>query len=126
MVLLLARDLANQAGLPTLEEGLDVVAVMIPIGLNTWVAFEAQRLARGDAQRQPRLSRNADGSVEPLFGRDPPQEGQIAAPARLEREFLERHAVVHGGQPIRRCDWLTLGVADGYQLHIAKLAVHMT
>uniref|UniRef100_A0A0N4ZGX2 FHA domain-containing protein n=1 Tax=Parastrongyloides trichosuri TaxID=131310 RepID=A0A0N4ZGX2_PARTI len=67
--------------------------------------------------------RDLNGPVRTLLGRDAAQEGQIAL--RLGREAVQvaRHAVMHGGAPVRLGQRSSLIVGDGYQAELGPALI---
>src|SRR5688572_202299 len=66
----------------------------------------------GDAQRDPGAARDLDGALQSLLGRDPSEEGEIAALRRHgARAYARRKSVVYRRQPVlaRRRPALTVG-----------------
>ena len=55
---------------------------------------------RGDLERDAASDRDLDGAIDPLFGRNAAQHGEVARGHRPRRQQFFRQAVVDGADPV--------------------------
>ena len=116
-------DLADELDPGPVEQRLDVVSIVLPVGPHIGIVQVIERQSRADLQRDPGSTRDLDGAVEPLLGCDAPEPCQVGAATRVEVEAVGVDRVIDRPRPASLRERGTLVVRDRDHRHRGKAGI---